>query len=140
MIPGLKMRAVEINKSAAEECAKIPNVEVFHGSAFEFPLKENYDLAFTKGALIHIAPEKLNEMYDILYRLSRRYVLIAEYYNPSPMEAIYRGNEGKLFKRDFAGELMQRYKSLRLVDYGFAYHRDYNFAQDDITWFLMEKR
>jgi spore coat polysaccharide biosynthesis protein SpsF len=27
-----------------------------------------------------------------------------------------------------------------LVDYGFAYHRDPNFPQDDITWFLLEKR
>ena len=28
----------------------------------------------------------------------------------------------------------------RLVDYGFAYRHDPNFPQDDITWFLMEKR
>jgi spore coat polysaccharide biosynthesis protein SpsF len=26
------------------------------------------------------------------------------------------------------------------VDYGFAYRRDPNFPQDDITWFLLEKR
>jgi spore coat polysaccharide biosynthesis protein SpsF len=26
-----------------------------------------------------------------------------------------------------------------LVDYGFAYHRDPAFPQDDITWFLLEK-
>ena len=29
---------------------------------------------------------------------------------------------------------------MQLLDYGFAYHRDPNFPQDDITWFLMEKR
>jgi len=28
---------------------------------------------------------------------------------------------------------------MQLVDYGFAYRRDPNFPQDDITWFLMEK-
>ena len=31
-------------------------------------------------------------------------------------------------------------KDLRLVDYGFSYHRDRAFPQDDITWFLLEKR
>ena len=39
-----------------------------------------------------------------------------------------------------AGEILDRYPSLQLVDYGFAYRRDPNFPQDDITWFLMEKR
>jgi spore coat polysaccharide biosynthesis protein SpsF len=52
----------------------------------------------------------------------------------------YRGHSDRLFKRDFAGEIMDRHSQLRLVDYGFAYRRDPNFPQDDITWFLMEKR
>jgi hypothetical protein len=29
---------------------------------------------------------------------------------------------------------------MHLCDYGFVYHRDPLFPQDDITWFLMEKR
>ena len=28
---------------------------------------------------------------------------------------------------------------LTLLDYGFLYHRDNNFPQDDISWFLIEK-
>ena len=32
-------------------------------------------------------------------------VLMAEYYNPVPVSVSYRGNEERLFKRDFAGEL-----------------------------------
>ena len=51
----------------------------------------------------------------------------------------YRGHAGKLFKRDFAGELLERYADLSLVDYGFVYRRDPNFRQDDLTWFLLEK-
>ena len=35
---------------------------------------------------------------------------------------------------------MDAYPELRLVNYGFAYHRDESFPQDDITWFLLEKR
>lgn len=140
VIPGIEMQAVEINEEAAKECAKIPNVKVFNGSAFDFAFKdEEYDLTFTKGVLIHIAPDKLNKMYDILYRASRKYILVAEYYNPTPVEVMYRGNEEKLFKRDFAGEILDKYSDLKLLDYGFVYHRDSNFPQDDCTWFLMEK-
>ncbi|MBV7550115.1 hypothetical protein KW849_27925 [Pseudomonas sp. PDM26] len=57
-----------------------------------------------------------------------------------PVEAPYRGNSGKLFKRDFAGEMLDRYDDLHLVDYGFDYHRDRQFPVDDITWFVLEKR
>lgn len=35
---------------------------------------------------------------------------------------------------------MDKYKDVQLVDYGFSYHRDSNFPQDDITWFLMERK
>lgn len=141
LIPNIKMKAIEINEIAANECAKIPNVEVFKGSIFDYQIEpETYDIVFTKGVLIHIAPEKLEEIYEILYKSSKKYVLVAEYYNPTPVEVNYRGNSEKLFKRDFAGEMLDKYSNLELVDYGFLYHRDYSFPQDDITWFLMEKK
>ena len=78
--------------------------------------------------------------YEIFYKASKRYILVAEYYNPTPVEVKYRDHEGKFFKRDFAGELLDKYHSLQLIDYGFFYHRDNNFPADDITYFLMEKR
>ena len=62
-----------------------------------------------------------------------------EYYNPKPVSINYRGHKDKLFKRDFAGEIMNKYKSLKLVDYGFVYHGDGSFPQDDLTWFLLKK-
>ena len=79
------------------------------------------------------------QVYELLYQSSKKYICIAEYYNPKPVEIDYRGHEGKLFKRDFAGEMMDKYKDLQLVDYGFVYHRDYQFAQDDMNWFLLKK-
>lgn len=89
--------------------------------------------------LIHINPEYLEQMYDVLYKSSRRWILVGEYYNPTPIEIAYRGHEGRLFKRDFAGELMDRYPLLKIVDYGFVWHRDAQFPLGDMTWFLMEK-
>ena len=88
--------------------------------------------------LIHINPDELDKVYANLYALSRRYIMVCEYYNPVPVVVPYRGNTDRLFKRDFAGEMIDRY-NLRLIDYGFVYHRDGYFSQDDVTWFLMEK-
>jgi len=51
----------------------------------------------------------------------------------------YRGHSDRLFKRDFAGEMLEAYPGLALVDYGFAYRRDPVFPQDDISWFLLRK-
>lgn len=67
--------------------------------------------------------------------------MVAEYYNPAPVAIPYRGHNDRLFKRDFAGELIwYRHPQLQLVDYGFAYHRESNFPQEDITWFLIKMR
>lgn len=141
IIPQLKMEAIEINSSAAAECAKITDTKVINDSIYNYPIRDNsFDMAFSFGVLIHIAPEKLKNVYELLYRSSRRYILVAEYYNPTPVEINYRGNKGKLFKRDFAGEMLDQYSDLSLIDYGFIYHRDNYFPYDDNNWFLMEKR
>ncbi len=97
------------------------------------------DFTLTKGLLIHINPDHLTRVYDLLYQSSNQYICVIEYYNPTPVEINYRGNQGVLFKRDFAGEILDRFQDLRLVDYGFVYHRDYHFPQDDTNWFLLEK-
>ena len=137
LLPESKLHAVEINKSAYDELSKLDCFA--HNSAIEdFMINETFNLVFTKGVLIHIDPENLESVYSKMYELSNKYILIGEYYNPTPMELSYRGNEGKLFKRDFAGDLLSKFSDLKLVNYGFAYNRG-PFPQDDITWFLLEK-
>jgi pseudaminic acid biosynthesis-associated methylase len=92
-----------------------------------------------KGVLIHINPAELPQVYDKLVSATGRYLLVAEYYNPVPVDILYRGHSDRLFKRDFAGEIMDRHVQMKLLDYGFVYHRDPQFPDDDFTWFLMEK-
>ncbi len=102
-------------------------------------IEQKVDLALIKGVLIHINPDALQTVYQKLAQAATRYVLIAEYYNPSPVTINYRGHEDRLFKRDFAGEFMDYQRDFQLVDYGFVWHKDPNFPQDDTTWFLMER-
>lgn len=139
--PTLEQFGIEINADAARELAQlIPPNHVHHSSILDFDPQRTWDLALIKGVLIHINPDVLPQVYDKLVGASGKYLLVAEYYNPAPVSIPYRGHADRLFKRDFAGEIMDRHPQMALLDYGFSYRRDPNFPQDDITWFLMEKR
>ena len=139
--PTIELHAIEINADAANELAKtIPQKNVYQSSILDFESCECWDLALIKGVLIHINPEELINVYDKLVAACGKFLLVAEYYNPSPVEIPYRGHNNRLFKRDFAGEIMNRHPQMTLIDYGFSYRRDPNFPQDDITWFLLEKK
>ena len=139
LLPEIELSGVEINDQAFEQLERIPGVKAYHESILSFTIDRPRDLALIKGVLIHINPSALSQVYALLYESTTRYICIAEYYNPSPVAIPYRGHEERLFKRDFAGELLDKYQDLRLVDYQFCYHRDNNFPQDDLTWFLLEK-
>lgn len=141
LYPQQQQFGVEINGQAAAELVQaIPPANVFQQSILDFVPTRTWDLALIKTVLIHINPEQLLRVYEALYNSSSRYILIAEYYNPQPVEVSYRGHAQRLFKRDFAGDMLEAYPDLRLVDYSFIYRRDPVMPQDDITWFLLEKR
>lgn len=140
LLPKTDFSCIEINEYAHKELSKIDGLETINESILDFKTDKKWDLALIKTVLIHINPEYLNQVYDLLYSISMKYIVIAEYYNPSPVSVVYRGNQEKLFKRDFAGEMLDKFSDLELLDYGFAYHRDTQFPQDDITWFLLRKK
>ena len=141
LFPGLQAHGIEINSDAAAQLAHtIPAAHVYNQSILDFKETRNWDLALIKGVLIHLNPEVLPAVYDKLVAATGRYLLVAEYYNPSPVTINYRGHTDRLFKRDFASEIMDKYPQMQLLDYGFCYRRDPNFPQDDITWFLMKKK
>ena len=144
LYPGQEQVAVEINEAAAKKINDaLPNSKVFNLaiSDFDSGMLSNgpCDLALIKGVLIHINPDQLKMVYKKLYESTNKFILICEYYNPKPDTVSYRGHSDKLFRRDFAGEMLDIYSDLKLVNYGFAYHRDTSFPQDDLTWFLLEK-
>jgi pseudaminic acid biosynthesis-associated methylase len=139
LFPETELHSVEINATAAAEIQAWGGATVEVASLLDFEPTRQWDLSFTKGVLIHLPPDALPGVYDKLVAASARYVMVCEYYSPTPVEVTYRGHEHALFKRDFAGEIMDAHPELRLVDYGFTYHRDPQHPLDDSTWFLMEK-
>jgi spore coat polysaccharide biosynthesis protein SpsF len=140
LYPEIQTSAVEINELAARRLVeRVPGVQVEISSIDESQLKGQFDLVLSKGVLIHLTPDSLQETYRRISRWSSRFVLFAEYYNPTPIEISYRGHEDKLFKRDFAGEFLAVNQEFRLRDYGFIYRGDQAHPLDDTTWFLMER-
>jgi pseudaminic acid biosynthesis-associated methylase len=141
LYPAQEQYAVEINADAVAELEKfLPAERVVHSSVLGYSPPKKFALAFVKGVLIHINPDALPRVYDTLHAATGRYLLVCEYYSPSPVSIPYRGHSDRLFKRDFCGEILDRHDDLELIDYGFCYRRDPAFPQDDVTWFLMQRR
>ena len=77
----------------------------------------------------------MKKMFDY----SKKYVLIAEYFNRTPTMIEYQGEKDKLFKSDFGKTFIENF-DVKLVDYGFLWGHIYdNGGWDDFTWWLFEK-
>jgi pseudaminic acid biosynthesis-associated methylase len=141
LFPEMTQVGIEINPDAARILADhVGEAQVFQGSIFDYQVTVQSDLTLVMGVLIHINPDMLAATYRKLYEASSRWVLVCEYYNPTPVAIPYRDHSDRLFKRDFAGEMLDMFSDLELADYGFVYRRDPIFPQDDVNWFLLEKR
>src|SRR5204863_9032821 len=89
VLPEIELNAIEINKDAYNALAGVIGNGATHGSILDFDKTREFDLVFTCGVLIHIHPESLPSVYDKMYAMARRYVLVNEYYNPAPVEISY---------------------------------------------------
>lgn len=138
VIRGVNLWGVEVNESAAE---RVSVGCVIRASLLDFKMPQapsKFDMSMVKGVLIHIPPEDLPRAYQRLYQASSKYIFIAEYHNPTPVEVEYRGEKGRLFKRDFAAEFMAAHP-VRVIDYGFSWKHDKKTQQDDLVWTLFKK-
>ena len=102
---------------------------------------KKFDLVFTSGVLIHQNPKYLNKIYKKIYSLSKKYIYIQEYFSPDPVVIKYRNHKDKLFKRDFAKDLINLFPDLKLIDYGFYWKEDPKLKGncDNSNWFLFKK-
>jgi spore coat polysaccharide biosynthesis protein SpsF len=137
LAPEAVFTGIEINRQACEVLSKT-GCEIIESSIVDAVTPKKFDFVFSKGVMIHLMQDQLPLTYKKMYEWSTRFILIAEYYNPTPVSIPYRGNDDRLFKRDFAGEFLDLFPDVVLRDYGFLYHRG-TYPQDDINWFLLEK-
>lgn len=110
---------------------------ILRGDAFSLPFVDSYaNLVFTAGVLIHISLKDLPRALDQIYRVSRRYILCAEYFAEVETAIEYRGKMDLLWKRDFRQHYLSRFPDLAVVSEGYWEH-DSGF--DRTHWWLFEK-
>jgi pseudaminic acid biosynthesis-associated methylase len=141
VLPDASKSAIEISKPAFQHVTRLYALKhAFNGSIEESDLPAGFDLVFTLGVLIHIHPDNLLVNMRKMHGLSGKYILMGEYFNRTPVMLEYRGQQERLFKRDFGKMFVENFP-VDIVDYGFLWGHIYDAAGfDDITWWLFRKR
>ncbi|MFH1077790.1 MAG: pseudaminic acid biosynthesis-associated methylase [Patescibacteria group bacterium] len=108
---------IDVNDHAIREAKRIhPDVSIIKGNVLDLPFKDGwFDLSYTSGVLIHIAPENLPKAMDEIVRVSGRYVWGFEYFAPTLTNIPYHGRTDLLWKRDFAAAYLERFPGMKLV-------------------------
>ena len=132
-----ELYGIEPQQDAVERArGRRPDLNVLLGTAFDLPFRDrHFDLVFTSGVLIHIAPESLGTALDEIYRVSRRYIVAIEY-DGVDQEIPYRGHTGALWKRDHGAAWFRRHSDLRRLRRIELRAED---GYDDCTAHLFEK-
>lgn len=128
----LQEYAVELSKSRTK------HINIIQGSAFDIPYKDNFfDLVFTSGFLIHIAPSDIKEVLREIYRCTKKYIWGFEYFANSYTRVEYRGYTELLWKTNFAKLYLDNFPNLRMVK-----EKRFKYLDNDNvdSMFLLEKR
>lgn len=100
---------------------------------------KQFDLVFTTGVLIHIAPENLLENLSKIYAHSKKYIVFCEMFSRVPRTVPYKGENDLLFTRDYGRFFLENFQC-SVVDYGFLWGHYYDAAGfDDGNFWVFEK-
>lgn len=137
-----RLMAIEPNESARRRVVAdgiLGEADMKEAAGESIPFEDGAaELVFTAGVLIHVHPDNLGKVADEMHRVSSRFILVSEYFSVDPETRTYRGHDGLLFKRDFAGFFLDRFADLEVVADGFLWKRTTGI--DNATWAILEKR
>lgn len=106
----LQSYAVELSKSRTK------GINIIQSSAFDIPFKDGFfDLVFTSGLLIHIAPDDINAVLDEIHRCTKQYIWCFEYYSDVYTKIEYRGHTDLLWKANFSQLFLKHFNNVILV-------------------------
>jgi len=108
---------IEINSYAVElSKQRTKDINIIQGSAFDIPFRDNYfDLIFTSGLLIHIAPPDIEIVIQEIHRCAKEYIWGFEYYSDKYTEIVYRKKKNLLWKANFSKMYLDLFGDLELV-------------------------
>jgi len=128
----LQSYAIEIAKSRVHE------INIIQGSASNLPFKDEYfDLIFTAGLLIHIAPKNLNRILNEIARCTSSYIWGSEYFSNIYKVVKYRGCNELLWKTNFVKLYLNLIPNLKLVK---EVRLQFQNTKKQSTIFLLKKK
>jgi pseudaminic acid biosynthesis-associated methylase len=134
---GIELQAYAVEK--AKENTK--GIDIIQGSGFDVPFRDNYfDLVYTSGVLIHIAPNDLPKFTSEMVRCSSKYIWGFEYFSEETKQLNYRGNEGFMWKADFPSVFTKMFSNLTLVSKKvYPYISEKEKGNEDVMYLLEKK-
>lgn len=141
--PRLELYGIEPQTYALELARKKGSgVRYFHGTAFDIQFDSNFfDVVMTTGLLIHIHPVDLPEALAEIYRCSRRYIFLHEYFSEKPCQIQYNGHDGLLWKMDYTERYLEQFPGLAVVDLLYLRYPDPESAAELVDQVcLLEKK
>lgn len=138
ILPPEAVWGVDVNAEARMRARQnAPGTNVVAAVARALPFRDGlFDLALTVGVLIHQPDTTLPLVMAELVRVSRRYVLWAEYHADETTEVSYHGERGVLLKRDYGRIYHELFPELQVCREGFL-GEEAGF--DRVTWQLLRK-
>lgn len=108
---------IELQPYAVQRAKELSQgINIIQGSGYDIPFKNEYfDLVFTSGVLIHIAPNNLENIMSEIVRCSKKYIWGLEYFSENITDVNYRGNADVLWKGDYAQEYIKNFPQFKLV-------------------------
>ena len=112
-----RLYGIEVQEYALRKARnRLENAQLALATAFEIPFPDGFfDVVFTSGVLIHIAPPDLPKALHEIHRCAGGFIWGLEYYSPQPMEVTYRGHQSLLWKADYARLYLNLFADLDAV-------------------------
>jgi pseudaminic acid biosynthesis-associated methylase len=133
------LSGVELQSYALEIArSRTRNISLEQGSALALPYDDaSFDVVFTSGVLIHIAPEDIPRAMSEIHRVARSFIWGLEYFAPNVTEVNYRQHNGLLWKMNYAQRYLDQFDDLELIR---EKHIPYLEGDNVDTVFLLHKK
>jgi pseudaminic acid biosynthesis-associated methylase len=128
--------ASEPNESACKALKSEVVCRQEYADAMEWA-DDRFDLVLTCGVLIHIPTDKLLASMKEIHRVSRQWIICAEYFAPSEEMIPYRGTKDTLWRRDYGSIWMDNFPDLTCEGCIFAWKRI--TGMDNLAVWIFEK-
>jgi len=99
-----EVHGIDMNKQALEQASKkFPNFKFKQENIKKISFPDSFfDLVFTRGVLIHIAKEEVDDIMKELLRISKRWIFNLEYFGEDGKMIKWKRGENRLWYRNMA--------------------------------------